>query len=86
LGRVAPSQGLLGSALVLGVPGQAGKPRLHAHLDDGAPSPGDGALARHIAGNAMAPMLPLLDLLAGNGGSVALDATPGRVLRVEGRQ
>ncbi|MBO9740117.1 beta-ketoacyl synthase chain length factor [Xanthomonas axonopodis pv. begoniae] len=86
LGRVAPSQGLLGSALVLGTPGQAGKPQLQAHLDDGAPSPGDGALARHIAGNAMAPMLPLLDLLAGNGGSVALYAAPGRVLRVEVRQ
>ncbi|MDO7942622.1 beta-ketoacyl synthase chain length factor [Xanthomonas euvesicatoria] len=86
LGRVAPSQGLLGSALVLGAPGQAGKPQLHAYLDDGAPSPGDGALARHIAGNAMAPMLPLLDLLAGDGGSVALYATPGRVLRVEVRQ
>ncbi|KGE50766.1 beta-ketoacyl synthase chain length factor [Xanthomonas axonopodis pv. vasculorum] len=83
LGRVAPSQGLLGSALVLGTPGQAGKPQLHAHLDDGTPSPGDGALARHIAGNAMAPMLPLLDLLAGNGDSVALYAAPGRVLRVE---
>ncbi len=34
----------------------------------------------------MAPMLPLLDLWAGNGGSVALYAAPGRVLRVEVRQ
>ena len=83
LGRVAPSQGLLGSALVLGTPGQAGKPQLHAHLEDGAPSPGDGALARHVANNAMAPMLPLFDLLAGTGDSVALYAAPGRVLRVE---
>ncbi|KTF36755.1 beta-ketoacyl synthase chain length factor [Xanthomonas vesicatoria] len=83
LGRVAPSHGLLGAALVLGTPGQAGKPQLHAQLDDGTPSPGDGALARHIARNAMAPMLPLFDLLAGGGDSVALYAGPGRVLRVE---
>ncbi|PPV08019.1 hypothetical protein XBLMG947_1083 [Xanthomonas bromi] len=83
LGRVAPSQGLLGAALVLGTPGQASKPQLHAQLDDGTPSPGDGALARHVANNAMAPMLPLFDLLAGSGDSVALYAGPGRVLRVE---
>ncbi|MEC5115614.1 hypothetical protein XocBur1_20855, partial [Xanthomonas oryzae pv. oryzicola] len=83
LGRVAPSQGLLGSALVLGAPGQSGRPQLHAQLEDGTPSPGDGALSRHIAGNAMASMLPLFDLLAGSGDSVALYAAPGRVLRVE---
>ncbi|MBV7304251.1 beta-ketoacyl synthase chain length factor [Xanthomonas vasicola] len=83
LGRVAPSQGLLGSGLVLGTPGQAGKLQLRAQLEDGTPSPGDGALARHVAHNAMAPMLPLFDLLAGSGDSVALYASPGRVLRVE---
>lgn len=31
----------------------------------------------------MASMLPLFDLLAGSGDSVALYAAPGRVLRVE---
>ncbi|MCL1560630.1 beta-ketoacyl synthase chain length factor [Xanthomonas nasturtii] len=86
LGRVAPSQGLLGGALVLGAPGQAGKPQLHAHLDDGTPSPGAGALARHVASNAMAPMLPLFDLLAGSGERVALYAGPDRVLHVEIRR
>ncbi|MCS3747938.1 MULTISPECIES: beta-ketoacyl synthase chain length factor [unclassified Xanthomonas] len=83
LGRISPSQGLLGGALVLGRAGQAGKPQLQARLDDGAPSPDDGALAHHVAGNAMAPMLPLFALLAGHGDSAALYAGPGRVLRVE---
>ncbi|MEA5124964.1 beta-ketoacyl synthase chain length factor [Xanthomonas floridensis] len=83
LGRISPSQGLLGGALVLGSAGQAGKPQLSARLDDGTPSPGDGPLAQQVAGNAMAPMLPLFELLAGRGDSVALQAGPGRVLRVE---
>ncbi|MCC4600453.1 beta-ketoacyl synthase chain length factor [Xanthomonas melonis] len=83
LGRIAPSQGLLGGALVLGSPGQPGKPQLHARLDDGVPSPGDAPLSRHAAHNAMAPMLPLFELLAGSGDSVALYAGPGRVLRIE---
>ncbi|PPU75446.1 MULTISPECIES: beta-ketoacyl synthase chain length factor [Xanthomonas] len=82
LGRISPSCGLLGGALVLGNAGQAGKPQLYARLDDGAPSPGDGPLARQVAGNAMAPMLPLFELLAGRGDGVALHAGPGRVLRV----
>ncbi|MFC7519727.1 beta-ketoacyl synthase chain length factor [Xanthomonas populi] len=83
LGRIAPSRGLLGGALVLGLPGQAGKPQLRARLDDGTPTPCDGPLCCHLASNAMAPMLPLLDLLASGGDSVALYAGPGRVLRVE---
>ncbi|NJB81086.1 beta-ketoacyl synthase chain length factor [Xanthomonas arboricola] len=86
LGRVAPSQGLLGGALVLGAPGQAGKPQLRARLDDGTPTPGAGPLARHVAANAMAPMLPLFDLIATGGERVALYAGPGRVLRVELQQ
>ncbi|WP_115051060.1 beta-ketoacyl synthase chain length factor [Xanthomonas arboricola] len=86
LGRVAPSQGLLGGALVLGAPGQAGKPQLRAWLDDGTPTPGEGPLSRQVAGNAMAPMLPLFDLLAAGGGRVALYAGPGRVLQLEVQQ
>ncbi|KHL52160.1 hypothetical protein FHR47_003435 [Xanthomonas arboricola] len=83
LGRISPSQGLLGGALVLGRAGQAGKPQLQARLDDGVPSPAEGPLSRHVAGNAMAPMLPLFELLAGAGKAVALHAGPGRVLHVE---
>ncbi|AEL05193.1 beta-ketoacyl synthase chain length factor [Xanthomonas campestris pv. raphani] len=83
LGRVSPSEGLLGAALVLGAPGQAGKPQLALRLDDGVPTPGDGPLARHMAANAMASMLPLFDSLAAGGTHTALYAGPGRVLQVE---
>ncbi|GAE50825.1 hypothetical protein XPU_2357, partial [Xanthomonas arboricola pv. pruni str. MAFF 311562] len=57
-----------------------------ARLDDGTPTPGAGPLARHVAANAMAPMLPLFDLIATGGERVALYAGPGRVLRVELQQ
>lgn len=83
LGRVSPSEGLFGAALVLGAPGQAGKPQLALRFDDGVPTPGDGPLARYMAANAMAPMLPLFDSLAAGGTHTALYAGPGRVLQVE---
>jgi hypothetical protein len=79
----ARSEGVLGAALVLGGNGGSGLPRLRATLADGAPSAADGPLARHAAGNAMAPMLPLFDALAGDGDLVALEAGPGRILRLE---
>jgi hypothetical protein len=83
LAAQARSEGLLGAALVLGRNGDRGLMRLRATLADGAPSAADGPLARHAAGNAMAPMLPLFDALAGDGDLVALEAGPGRVLRLE---
>jgi hypothetical protein len=83
LATQARSEGLLGAALVLGRNGGSGKPRLRATLADGAPSAADGPLARHAAGNAMAPMLPLFDALAGDGDLVALEAGRGRILRLE---
>lgn len=82
LAAQARSEGLLGAALVLGRDGR-GLMRLRATLADGAPSAADGPLARHAAGNAMAPMLPLFDALAGDGDLVALEAGAGRVLRLE---
>ncbi|MFP5374655.1 MAG: beta-ketoacyl synthase chain length factor [Gammaproteobacteria bacterium] len=83
LAAQARSEGVLGAALVLARNGGSGLPRLRATLADGAPSAGDGPLARYAAGNAMAPMLPLFDALAGEGDLVALEAGPGRVLRLE---
>jgi hypothetical protein len=83
LATQARSVGLLGGALVLGRNGGRGLMRLRATLADGAPSAAGGPLARHAAGNAMAPMLPLFDALAGDGDLVALEAGPGRVLRLE---
>ena len=81
LGTVTRSRGLLGGALVLAR--GAGAVRLRATLVDGNAAAGDGPLARHAAGNAGAPMLPLFDALAGGGDLALLDAGPGRMLRVE---
>ncbi|WP_022970777.1 beta-ketoacyl synthase chain length factor, partial [Xanthomonas maliensis] len=82
LGRVAPSQGLLGAALVLSRPDQAGRPQLQLQLADGAPAAA-GPLQQHFASNAMAPMLPLFDALAVGGRQATLYAGPARVLQVE---
>lgn len=82
LGAVSRSEGLLGAALVLSTGNGAGL-RLRATLVDGEARPGDGPLARHAAGNAMAPMLPLFDAIAAGDDLVLLHAGPGRVLRVE---
>lgn len=85
LAEISKSDGLLGGALLLGQSGQGAL--LEAWLEDGAPSANDGALARHASANAMAPMLPLFDLLAqGSEGEVRLDAGAGRVLAVRIRQ
>src|SRR3546814_21023607 len=65
LETMSHSRGLLGAALVLSH-GQ-GDLRLRATLVDGQAPEGAGPLSRHTAGNALAPMLPLLDALAGDG-------------------
>lgn len=91
LASMSHSLGLLGGALVLarhGVPrpaqdGRNKELRLRATLIDGEPVAAQGTLARHAAGNAMAPMLPLFDALAGGGDVALLKAGPGRLLRVE---
>ncbi|HEX5664647.1 MAG TPA: beta-ketoacyl synthase chain length factor [Xanthomonadaceae bacterium] len=75
------STGLLGGALVLARTGAG--PRLTATLGEGRVSTATGPLAAHGAGNAMAPMLPLLDALAAHAPGAILHAGPGRVLRVE---
>lgn len=83
LASVSTGTGLLGGALVLSTATHAG-PRLSASLADGAGGANDGPLARHAAGNRMARMLPVFDLLAsGKDGIVMLDAGAGRALRVE---
>lgn len=82
LGTVTPSAGLLGGALVLSRTPRAGAVRLHARLRDGEADDG-GALSRRAQGNAMAPMLPLFDALAGGAARVGLTAGAGRVLELE---
>ncbi|PJK09322.1 hypothetical protein CO614_06840 [Lysobacteraceae bacterium NML120232] len=81
LAEVSRSEGLLGGALLLAQTGTG--VWLEAWLEDGQPDAGNGVLARHASANAMAPMLPLFDLLAlGHDGEVRLAAGAGRVLRV----
>lgn len=82
LADVAPSEGLLGGALVLSR-GGAGA-RLDARLvETSTHRDGDGPLARRSADNAMAPMLPLFDVLARGEGQVRLHAGPAHDLLVE---
>ncbi|MGG6463199.1 beta-ketoacyl synthase chain length factor [Solilutibacter silvestris] len=83
LSSVSTGTGLLGGALVL-APADGKGPQLSATLIDGNGDANDGALARHAAGNRMARMLPLFDLLAtGKDGQIQLDAGAGRALRLE---
>lgn len=84
LSTVTRSEGLLGAALVLARDG-AGT-RVAAALEDGEAPDGDGTLARLARGNAMAPMLPLFDALAGGAAQVALHAGPGRRLALDLRR
>ena len=81
LEAMSRSRGLLGGALALARHGDG--LRLRATLIDGEAVATHGALARHAAGNAMAPMLPLFDALALGGDVALLKAGPGRLLRVE---
>jgi hypothetical protein len=84
LARMTPSDGLLGGALVLSRQPAAGRPQLSVQL---VPCHGDrdagGPLATLAAANAMAPMLPLFDLLARGSGSVRIVAGPDHDLLVE---
>ncbi|NZA28640.1 beta-ketoacyl synthase chain length factor [Luteimonas sp. SJ-92] len=81
LATMTASHGLLGGALVLLREGPG--TRLRARLVDASTTPGGGRLAALRHDNAMAPMLPLFDALAGGGDLALLDAGPGRALRVE---
>jgi len=82
--RVSRSHGLLGAALLLVRDPLPGMPRLQARLEaeSATPAPG-GALSLMLAGNAMAPMLPLFEALALRRARTTLDAGHGTVLRIE---
>ena len=89
LGAVSDSRGLLGGALVLvacpdgGTDTAGGSTLLRATLLDADAPERHGPLARHGAGNAMAPMLPLFDALATGTSEARLKAGPHRQLVVE---
>lgn len=79
LGRISPSEGLLGAALVLSA--GDGAPHTLALEPGSVDAPNDPLSARY-AGNAMAPMLPLISALAAGSGQCQLLAGPGLRLRV----
>ena len=85
LAEVSRSEGLLGAALLLSPAGaDARGPRLRLAFEQGAVPAADDALSRHCRGNAMAPMLPLFALLAGErAGECLLPAGHGQRLRIE---
>ena len=80
---ISNCHGLLGGALVLSSTRRRAAPRLRATLVDGDAPVGLGPLARLVADNAMAPMLPLFQALASNYDVAWLHAGPSRTLRVE---
>lgn len=84
LGQACSSQGLLGASLVLTQAPQ--QTNLRARLLEGTPTAGTGPLAAHLAGNAMAPMLPLFDALAAGDPVAAVNAGAGRVLQLDLRR
>ncbi len=86
ISQVAPSEGLLGAALVLSRESRGGAPVLSVGIGEAAATGASpGPLAARAAGNALAPMLVLFDALAGNVDrgiqcTATLPAGPGRTL------
>ena len=85
LGEMAPSEGLLGVALVLSNSPCAGLPTLRVAMATGSgdcSADAPGPLTRLLAGNAMQPALPLLEALALERPQVLLPAGPEQWLQV----
>lgn len=84
LKQMAPSDGLLGAALVLSQQASPGHLTLRAQLvASGGHQDDAGPLSKLASANAMAPMLPLFDLLARGHGSVRLVAGPDHDLLID---
>ena len=62
-----------------------GMPRLRVRLEDKPTTPPlpDGSLSAFLAGNAMAPMLPLFESLALRRAQALIGAGNGRTLRID---
>jgi hypothetical protein len=82
LGTITTSAGLLGGALVLSRVPKAGAPRIEVTVGQGDAPSDAGRLSGLAGANAMAPMLPLFEALAGDGRDVRLFAGQGRMLQV----
>jgi hypothetical protein len=83
--RVSRSQGLLGAALLLVRDPTTGMPRLRVRLEEQLANPAspDGPLSLLLAGNAMAPMLPLFEALALVRPHAMIGAGNGQALRID---
>ena len=84
LGTVSLSTGVLGAALVLSLAPREGAAVLDVDTRTVADADRDtgGPLAQRLAGNAMAPMLPLFDALAQGSTHARLQSGPGQWLSV----
>jgi hypothetical protein len=82
LAPISASQGVLGAALVLSRQPREGAATLVLEQVEAAAAGEPGPLARRLAANAMAPMLPLLDALAADAGHARVQAGPGQQLRL----
>ena len=82
---VSPSQGLLGAALLLVRDPLAGMPRLQVRMEEkpAITALPEGALSVLLAGNAMAPMLPLFEALALARAHAMIGAGNGSALRID---
>ena len=74
---------LLGGALVLSRVAKADAPRIEVRLQPGDAPAGARRLSGIAGANAMAPMLPLFEALAGASADVRLFAGNGRTLQVD---
>ena len=83
--RVSRSQGLLGAALLLVRDPLAGMPRLQVRVEENPATPAlpDGPLSLLLAGNAMAPMLPLFEALAQARPHAMIGAGNGQALQID---
>lgn len=82
LAAVSSSEGLFGIALVL-AHADAVHPALRLALSDAIPPSIVGPLAPHLGGNALAPALPFVELLARGSGNCVIEAGQDLALSVE---
>jgi len=82
LAAVSASTGVLGAAFVLSRHPREGAATITLDGIDTATPVAPGPLMQRLGGNAMAPMLPLLDALAGGATQAVLHAGPGQQLRL----
>ena len=82
LAAISASTGVLGAAFVLSRHPREGAATITLDGIDATTEATPGPLMQRLGGNAMAPMLPLLDALASRATQASLHAGPGQQLRL----